>query len=142
MQEEHANELRSMREETNATMHDAVRNNFSTGAKHLEEKQSTQAQFAVLSRNAHEEKQIAIARLSAKLYARDNEIFAFQEFRDKYRQMMRESSSHKRTSEPVTPPVLQPMGILPAGVHPAGINRFKEPPNSSDLDSPASDSGP
>ena len=65
MQEKHANELRPIREETNATMHDPVRNNASRDAKHLEEKQSMQAQFAVLSRNAHEEKQIAIARLSA-----------------------------------------------------------------------------
>ena len=55
MQEEHANELRSMGKETNATMHDAVRNKASMDAQHLEEKQSMQAQFAVLSRNAHEE---------------------------------------------------------------------------------------
>ena len=111
-------------------------------AKHLEEKQSMQAQFAVLFLSAHEEKQIAIARLSAKLYARDNGIPALQEFRDKYRHMMRRNPVFKRTSEPVTSPVAQPMGIPPAGAHPAGVNRFKKPPNSSDLDPPASDGGP
>ena len=34
MQEEHAKELRSIREETNATMHDAIRNNAAMDAKH------------------------------------------------------------------------------------------------------------
>ena len=72
MQEEHAKELRSIREEANITIHDAIRSNAAMDAKHLEDKRSLQAHFAEVSRNAHEEKQIAIARLNAKLYARDN----------------------------------------------------------------------
>ena len=110
-------------------------------AKQLEEKQSMQAQFAVLSRNAHEEKQIEIASLSAKLRVRDNEISALQEFRDKYHQMMRETPVLQQWPEPVTPLAVPPVGIPPAGAHPAGTNRFKKPPNSSDPDSPAIDSG-
>ena len=58
MQEEHAKELRPIREETNATIHDAIRNNAAMDAKHLGEKQSLQAHCAVLFRNAHEEKQM------------------------------------------------------------------------------------
>ena len=59
----------------------------------------------VLSRNAHEEKQIAIARLNAKLHVRHNEISELQGFRDKYHQMMRETPVFQQPSEPVTPPV-------------------------------------
>ena len=110
-QEEHTKELQSIREETNATMHDAVRNSAAMGAQHLEEKQSMQAHFAVLSRSSHEEKQIAIARLSAKLQVRDHQISALQEYRDKHRQMMREYSILQRPSGPVTPPVVQHTGI-------------------------------
>ena len=87
-------------------------------------------------------KQIAIARLSAKLYARDKETFALQEVRYKHRQMMKETPVFKQTSEPGTPPVVPPMGIPPAGAHPTVTDRFKKPPNSSDPDIPASDSGP
>ena len=43
----------------------------------------------------------------------------------------------------MTPPVGRLVGIPPAGKQiPVGINRFKKPPNSSDLDPPTSDSGP
>ena len=87
MQEERAKELRSMREETKATMHGEIRNNAAMDATRLEEKRSLQTHFVVLSRDAHEEKQIAIARLSAKLQVRDNQISALQEYRDKYRQI-------------------------------------------------------
>ena len=91
MQEEHANELRPMGEQTNVTMHDVIRNSASIDAGHKEEKQRMQTHFAQLPRNAQEEKQIAIARIKAKLHLRDNEIFAFQEIRDKYDKMMREN---------------------------------------------------
>ena len=44
---------------------------------------------------------------------------------------------------PITPPVFQhSFTHTPAEVNPPGVNRFKKPPNSSDLDPPASDSGP
>ena len=43
IQEEHAKELRSIREETNATIHGAIRNNAAMDTKHLEVKQSLQA---------------------------------------------------------------------------------------------------
>ena len=56
MQEEHANELRPMREQTNVTMHDVIRNNASIDAKHKGEKQRMQAHFAQLFRNAQEKK--------------------------------------------------------------------------------------
>ena len=95
-----------------------------------------------MSRSAHEEKQIALARSSAKLQVRDNRISALQEYRDKYRQMMNESPIPQRPSEPVIPPVAQNLEIPPVGLHPAGTNRFKRPPNSNDPDPPASDSGP
>ena len=142
MQEEHAKEPRSIREETNATIHGAIRNNAAMDAKHLEEKQSLQGHFAVLSRNAHEEKQIAIARLSAKLQVSDNRFSALQEYRDKYRQMMNENSIPRRQSEPVIPPVVQNSGMPRVGAHPAGTNSIKRPTESNDLGPPASDSGP
>ena len=57
--------------------------------------------------------------------------------------MMKESSVFQQPSEPVSPPVGRPVGIPPAGIQiPVGIHRFKKPPNSSDLDPPASDNGP
>ena len=56
MQKEHTIELRSMREQTNVTMHDVIRNNASMDAEHKEEKQRMQAHFEQLSRNAQEEK--------------------------------------------------------------------------------------
>ena len=89
----------------------------------------------------HEEKQIAIARINAKLRLRDNDISELQEIRDKYDKMMREV--FQQPYEPVTSPVGRPVGIFPAGIQiPVGINKLKKPPNSSDLDLPASDSGP
>ena len=87
--------------------------------EHLEEKQSLQAHFAALSLNAHEEKQIAIARLSAKLQVRDNRISALQEYRDKHHQMLNENPIPQRPSEPVVPPVVQNSEIPPVGLHPA-----------------------
>ena len=54
--QEHANELRSMREQTDVTMHDVIRNNASMDAEHKEEKQIMQTHFAQLSRNVQEEK--------------------------------------------------------------------------------------
>ena len=143
MQEEHANELRPMREQTNVTMHGVIRNNASTDIEHKEEKQRMQEHFAELSRNAQEEKQIAIARINAKLHLRDNEISELQEIRDKYSNMMGENPVFQQPSEHVTSPVGRPVGILPAGIQtPIGINRFKKPPNSSDLGPSSSDSGP
>ena len=141
MQEEHANELRSMMEQTNATMHDVIRDNASMDAEH-QEKQRMQTYFAQVSRNAHEGKQIAIARINTKLHLRDNEIFALQEVRDKYDKMMRECPVFQQSSELVTSPVGRPVGFPSVGAHFVGINRFKKPPNCSDLDPPASDSGP
>ena len=55
-QAEHANELQSMREQTNVTMHGVIRYNASMDAKHQEEKQSMQTHFAHLSRNIQGEK--------------------------------------------------------------------------------------
>ena len=55
--------------------------------------------------------------------------------------MMRESLV-PQSSEPVTSSVGKPVGPPPTGINPVGINRFKKPPNSSDPDLPASDSGP
>ena len=74
MQEERATELQPMRVQTQVTTHDVIRNSASMDAKHQEEKQSMQAHFAQLFRNTQEEKQIAIARISAKLHLRDNRI--------------------------------------------------------------------
>ena len=111
-------------------------------AKNLEEKQSLQTHVAVLFLNAHEEKQIAIARLNAKLQVRDNQFSALQEYREKYHQMMNENSIPQRPSEPVTPQVVQNSRIPPVGAHPSGTSRFKRPTNSNDPDPPASDSGP
>ena len=143
MQEEHANELRPMGEQTNVTMHDVIRDSASMDAEHKEEKQRMQAHFAKLFRNAHEEKHIATARINAKLHLRDNEIYELQGIRDKRHKVMRESSVFQQPSEPLTPPVGRPVGMSPAGIQiPVGINRRKKPPNSSDLDLPASDSGP
>ena len=56
-------------------------------AEHKEEQQRMQAHFAPLIRNAQEEKQIAIARINAKLHLRDNGIFELQEIRANYSQM-------------------------------------------------------
>ena len=42
MQEEHANELRPMREHTNVTMHDVIKNNASMDAEHKDEMQRMQ----------------------------------------------------------------------------------------------------
>ena len=89
MREEHANELRSVGEQTNVTMHDVIRNNASMDAEHKEGKQIMQAHFAQLFRNALEEKQIAIARTNAKLHPRDKAISEIQEIQDKYHKMMR-----------------------------------------------------
>ena len=88
MQEEHTTELQSRREQTNVTMHDVIRNNASMDAKHQEEKQSMQAHVAQLSRNMREESRIAIARISAKLQLRDNEIPELQIIQEKHGQMM------------------------------------------------------
>ena len=121
-------------------MHDVTRNNASMDAKHQEEKQSLQAQLAQLSRNMQEEEQIAIARISAKVHPRDNEISELQVIREKHDKMMRQN--------PITPPVCQqsfepgksPPG-RPTGPPTAGKNRFKKPPDSSDPGPPASESG-
>ena len=78
MQEEHANKLRSVGEQTNETTRDVIRNNASMDVEHKEEKQIMQAHFAQLLRNAHEEKQIAIARTTAKLHLKGNDIFELQ----------------------------------------------------------------
>ena len=56
MQEEHANALRSMREQTHVSMHDVIRIDASMDAEHKEEKQRMQARFAELSRNAQQDK--------------------------------------------------------------------------------------
>ena len=141
-QDERANELRSMREPRDVTTHDAIKNNASMGAGHKEEKQRMQAHLAQLSRNTQEEKRIATARTNAKLHLRDSGVFSLQEIRDKYDKMMRESPAFQQPSEPVMSPVRKPVGIPLAGAQPVGINRFKKPPNSSDPDPPASDSGP
>ena len=77
-QEEHTTELWSMRDQTSVAMHDVIRRNASMDAKHQEEKRSTQTHFAQLSRNMQEGKQIAIARISAKLHLRDNAISELQ----------------------------------------------------------------
>ena len=66
-------------------------------------------------------KQIATARLNAKLYARDNQISAFQEYRDKYRQMMNDRQIPQQPSESAIPLVLPNSQIPPVGLHPAGI---------------------
>ena len=68
MQEEHANKLRSVGEQANETTRDVIRNNASMDVEHKEVKQIMQAHFAQLLRNAHEEKQIAIARINARLH--------------------------------------------------------------------------
>ena len=143
MQEEHANELRPMRKQTHVTMHDVIRDKASTDAEHKEEKQRMQSHVAHLSVNAQEEKQIAIARINAKLRLRDNETSALQQIRNKYDKMMRENPVFQQSSEPVTSPVGRPVGFSLAGIQIlVGIDRFKKPPNPFDLDPPASDSGP
>ena len=76
--EESANESRPMREQTSLTVRDVIKNNASMDAEHKEEKQRMQAHFAQLVRNAQEEKQIAVARINAKLHLSDNKTFAFQ----------------------------------------------------------------
>ena len=53
------------------TMNDVIRNNASMDAEHKEEQQRMQAHFAQLSRNAQEEKHIAIARTNSKLQVAD-----------------------------------------------------------------------
>ena len=135
MQEEHANELRPMSEQTNVTMHDVIRNNASMDAKHQEEKQSMQTHFAQLSRSMQEEQQIAIARISAKLHLRDNEISALQEIREKHEKMIRQSPItppvFQHSFEPGTSPFGRPVGFPPAGANPVGTiqkaTRFQRP---------------
>ena len=105
-----------MRGHTNVTMKDVIRNSASMDAEREEEKQRMQAHFAQLSRNAQEEKQIAIARINPKLHPRDNGISELQEIRDKYDKMLRENSVSQQPSELVTPPVGRPAGILPTGI--------------------------
>lgn len=85
-----------MGSQTNVTMHDVIRNSASMDAEHKEEKQRMQTHFAELSRNAQEEKQIAITRINAKLHLRDNRISALQVIREKHEKMMRENQ--------ITPP--------------------------------------
>ena len=76
----------------------------------------------------HEEKQIASARINAKLHPRGSEISELQEIRDKYDKMMRESLVFQQPSEPVTPPVGRPVGIPPARIQIlVAINRLKKP---------------
>ena len=101
-----------------------------------------QAHFAAQSRSAHEEMQIAIVRLSAKLQVNDDQISAFQEYRDKYHQMMNENPIPQRPSEPAIPPVVPSSQIPPVGLHLAGTSGSKRPPNSIDPDPPAIDTGP
>ena len=71
MQEEHANELRSIREQTDVTMRGAIRNNASMDAEHKEEEQSMRANilhncFATrkrkTSRNRENQRQVASQR--------------------------------------------------------------------------------
>ena len=52
MQEEHASEFRSMREQAPVTMNGVIRDNASMDAEHKEEKQRMQSHFAQLFRNA------------------------------------------------------------------------------------------
>ena len=63
-------------------MHDVIRNNASMEAEHKEDKQRMQAHSAQLPRNAQKEKQIAIARVNAKLHLRDNAISELQKIID------------------------------------------------------------
>ena len=142
MQEEHAKELRSIREETNATIHDAIRNNAAMDTKHPEDKQSLQMHFAALSRNAREEKQIAIARLSAKLQVRDKPNLRTSRISRQVPPDDERNPIPQRPPEPMIPPVAQNSEILPVGLHPAGTNKFERPPNPNDPDPLASDGGP
>ena len=55
MQEEHANVLRPMREQTSVTMNDVIGSKAPMDAERKEDKQRMQAHFAQVSRNAQEE---------------------------------------------------------------------------------------